>query len=497
MKYKRMISAALCFSMAVSAAMAVPSVNAARYSMAEEVIDGDVNYDGAFNIADLVTFRKWIMNGSDYIRKEAADLNKDGKINAFDYALMRKMVAEKFFPDYVPMTARNLCNGVDKEEVEATAADKDFILAQTSFALDLMKRTSQDDENTLISPYSVMQALAMTANGAKGDTKAAMEKTLGGLSVDKLNGCLYSQHTTQPAESYCKLTTANSVWARDDAERLTVKEDFVQKMVNYYNADFYMAPFDETTLRDVNNWTSTHTDGMVPQILDEINEDHLLYLVNAVAFDAKWQKEYEASDVTEKEFTAFDGTKQKADMLCSTEDLYLSGENVTGVMKKYMGGKYAFAALLPDEGISVNDYIGSLTPEKLYDMFSKPESVDVITQIPKFSYDFGTSMRDTLINMGMGLAFSNLADFSDMAELKNGHPICIDDVIHKTHIELTESGTRAAAATIVMMKETGCVMPDPDRRVEEVILDRPFVYCIVDTENSLPVFIGTVMTLDK
>ena len=92
-KYKRMISAALCFSMAVSAAMAVPSVNAARYSMAEEVIDGDVNYDGVFNIADLVTFRKWIMNGSDYIRKEAADLNKDGKINAFDYALMRKMVA--------------------------------------------------------------------------------------------------------------------------------------------------------------------------------------------------------------------------------------------------------------------------------------------------------------------------------------------------------------------------------------------------------------------
>lgn len=158
-------------------------------------------------------------------------------------------------------------------------------------------------------------------------------------------------------------------------------------------------------------------------------------------------------------------------MLNSVEHLYLEDENASGIYKYYAGKKYAFAALLPDEGISVTDYVAGLTPESLNKILSSPKYESVNCTLPKFSYDYENELSDELQSMGMNQAFnSDSANFSRMAEAS----LFINKVIHKTHIELSESGTRAAAVTAVEFTNDAVLTPDIS-----LVFDRPFVYCIV------------------
>ena len=166
---------------------------------------------------------------------------------------------------------------------------------------------------------------------------------------------------------------------------------------------------------------------------------------------------------------------------------YLSDEHSTGFIKYYQDGKYAFAAILPEEGMTTGEYLATLTPDALHTMLSNPSRETVDISIPKFSLDYSTELGDTLQAMGMTSAFqSETADFSAMSD----RDLYISAVLHKTHIDMYEGGTRAAAVTAVLVKET-CVMEPP----KSVVLDRPFVYVIMDTQTSLPIFFGTVETL--
>ena len=131
---------------------------------------------------------------------------------------------------------------------DVTGADYDetFGKAQAAFTLSLLQKNAEayQGENLLLSPYSVMQALAMTANGASGETLSEMEQTLGGIPCAKLNEYLYTQRTGMPDSENAKFKVANSLWIRDDEERLQVKPEFLQKIGNYYSAEAYRAPFD-------------------------------------------------------------------------------------------------------------------------------------------------------------------------------------------------------------------------------------------------------------
>lgn len=454
------------------------------YEDVEKTLDGDANGDGEFNLADMSILKKWLLGKGELENWKNADLCEDGKINIFDFCVMRRYLLDEISP--VSFTARNLTESVKSNAVTGAEADEDFIMSQTDFALSLLQNTA-DDKNTFISPYSVMQALAMTANGADNETKAEMEKTLGGISIDKLNEYLYTYRKNQPNSENCKLSTANSIWYRNG---LNVLESFLQKDADYYDADAFSAPFDETTVNDINTWVKEKTDNMISRLLEEIEDDTVMYLINAVSFDAKWKTPYiDESQIQEMKFTANDNSVQQAEMMISTEYNYLEDENAAGFLKYYKDGRYAFAALLPNEGVSIEDYIAGLTPESLNNTLSNPIKTSVYTAIPKFSYDYDIDLADVLPEMGMPGAFdSNRADFSKMVEASN---LYISKVIHKTHIDVFEEGTKAAAVTAVVMDENSMMIG------KSVILNRPFVYCIVDTETSLPIFIGTLMSIPE
>jgi len=365
--------------------------------------------------------------------------------------------------------------------------------AAADFGVRLFKTSMEEGKNTLISPLSVLYALAMTANGAEGETLAQMEQVLG-MDVDNLNSYMLAYLDLLPESKDYKMSLANSIWFKDDPNFL-VEQSFLQTNADYYGAGAYKAAFDEGTRNDINNWVKEHTDGMIPEIIDEIPDEAIMYLVNALAFDAKWADEYEEHQIREGRFTMEDGTSQDVDMMHSEEYTYLEDNLATGFIKYYKDRKYAFVAMLPNEGVSVSQYVDSLTGEHLRELLNNPQDLTVFASIPKFETEYDIEMSEVLQEMGMTDAFDwRVADFSKLGTYNvDGMNICINRVLHKTFISVSELGTRAGAATAVEMVAEGAM---EIVEFKEVVLDRPFVYMLIDCETNLPFFIGTMMNVN-
>lgn len=385
--------------------------------------------------------------------------------------------------------AANLMDGVAAQSVEGKATDERFKSAQMEFALSLFKSVAEEgEENMLVSPLSVMLALAMTANGAEEQTLAEMEKVLGGIPIDELNEYLYTYVKNLPSEEKCKLDIANSIWFRDSG--FTVNKAFLQKNADYYGASAFASPFDDSAVKDINNWVKAHTDGMINKIVDYLDPETMMCLINAIVFDAEWNEAYEKSQVSDGKFTAIDGAVRDVKMMHSEESRYIDDGNATGFIKDYKDGKYSFVALLPNEN-DVYGYIETLTAEGLASAVANAIDTEVVAELPQFSYEYEIYLKDILCNLGMPTAFSGAADLSGMAE----EALYISEVIHKTYIEIDASGTKAAAVSGVFYNTTSAaVNPTPPKYV---ILDRPFVYLIIDNETDLPIFIGVVTDIQE
>lgn len=387
--------------------------------------------------------------------------------------------------------AEDLMEGITPNSVTALDDLSGNCADVTDFAIRLFKQTNESGKNTLISPLSVLCALAMTANGAEGETRAQMEATLG-MSVEELNLYLYSYINSLPQGEKYKLSVANSIWFKDD-DRFTVNQSFLQTNADYYGAEIYKTPFDKQTLKDINNWVKNETDDMIPEIIKEIPDEAIMYLINALAFEAEWTEIYEKDQVHDRTFTKEDGTKQDVELMYSTEGKYLEDENATGFIKYYKERKYAFVALLPNEGVTVSEYLNSLDGESLAAMLANAESRTVETAIPKFETEYKVEMNDILEAMGMPKAFDDQhAEFGEIGEWSEG-PIYIGKVLHKTYIQVGEKGTKAGAVTAIQMD--GATSADPIE-IKQVYLDRPFVYMLIDCETNIPFFIGTLMDVE-
>ena len=368
------------------------------------------------------------------------------------------------------------------------AYNEEDTLTAMNFSLELFKM-NESAKNTLVSPISILTALSMTANGAKENTREQMEEVFG-LSPDTLNQLLNLYIRKLPDEKKLKVSMANSIWFRKGG-RIEVLPDFLQTNANYYGAKIYRSAFDQSTLTAINDWVDIETDGMIKDILDEIPDEAVMYLINALSFEAEWEKIYAENEISVGEFTAEDGMKQNVDMMYGEETRYLKDTKATGFIKNYAEGSFAFVALLPDEGTSVSEYLQSLTGESLQNLMKKAENTTVFTMMPKFKSEYSVEMSEILKEMGMADAFDeNLADLSGIGTSPEGN-LFISRVIHKTAIEVNEKGTKAGAATVVEVAPTSAAM-----ETYSVKLDRPFVYLIIDTESYLPLFIGTTMSVE-
>lgn len=213
-----------------------------------------------------------------------------------------------------------------------------------------------------------------------------------------------------------------------------------------------------------------------------------MYLVNAVAFDAEWETPYDESQIQDATFYAEDGSGQEVSMMYDTTYRYLTMEHAKGFCRAYKEG-YDFVALLPEEGLSLSKWLEELDGETFHETIRQENDTMIETGLPQFTGETDLELKDTLMALGMPLAFDEKqADFSKMGYCPDGRNISISRVLHKTHIDVDGLGTKAGAATVVEMCKETAMVEQPER----IILDRPFLYAIVEKDTGIPVFIGTV-----
>ena len=385
-----------------------------------------------------------------------------------------------------PSYAMDLMEGITADgTVTFKELKAESILKASDFALKLFKACRENGQNTLVSPLSVIAALSMTANGAGGETLSQMESMFG-MDIDELNAFTGSYLKSFTGGDKCKVNIADSIWF-DDSKGFVPEKDFLQTNANYYDASLYKAPFNDDTVKELNAWVNKNTDHTIPEIIAKLPQNSIMVILNALAFEAEWLDVYNTQNVREGTFTCEDGSQKTAEFMYGKESLFLKDDKATGFIKRYSGGKYAFAAMLPDEGVTISEYVAYLNGENIQKTLAGRENCTVYTSIPKFEAECSFDLKDRLISLGMKDAFDqNNADFSRIGSSTNGN-IYVNGVVHKTYIKVDEKGTKAGAATAVIFGENSA-----DLDFKEVYLDRPFVYMLIDLETNIPFFIGVM-----
>lgn len=391
-----------------------------------------------------------------------------------------------------------------QEPIANALTDQTATHALFDFTSLLLQGTYPTDQqaNVLVSPLSALFALALAETGAAGDTLSQLG-TATGMDIDSLatylGACVRrisgeDLYDTQQKGDALALKCANSIWLRS-SDDLSVSEDYLAACKDSFDAQAFSAPFDPTTAEDINSWVSSKTDGMIDQLVDRIAADDQLFLINALAFDDVWQEPYEESDVQGDTFATEKGDEQSVRMMHSHETAYLENSLAEGFLKPYKNYNFAFVALLPKQGVQLADLVASLDGTSLLDMITNPvPNIEVSAGLPKFSLDYQTTLNDQLVAMGVRDAFDpNLANFSRMATLKDGN-LAISAVLQKTFIDVNEAGTKAAAVTAI--GEAGSTATPDEPEVREVILDRPFVYFIIDNMTLTPLFAGVLTHME-
>lgn len=369
--------------------------------------------------------------------------------------------------------------------------------AYLDLAFELINRENEKNTNVLVSPMSIELAMAMAAAGAEGETALQMTDVLGGGAETEAFLAFYQEKSAGLTDTGddC-FHVANSLWLNKDKIGTSVRKDYTDLLDKTFGAQVFREPFDNGTVKDINNWVNTNTREMIPEILDSIPDSAAAYIINALAFQGKWANPYESNQVKEGTFYNENGTELQTDFMCETLDTYYEYELATGFMKEYEGGDYAFLAILPKEELSFDEFVASFDRDA-YQSFcdSATNDYEVFTKVPKFEYEFKTQLAPSFQEMGITDAFDPAkADFSGICEeYNNGAPIdlYIDSILHSTYIRMDENGTEAAAVTVIEIRDNAAApMEIPERK--EVILDRPFLYAIVDTSDYTPIFLGSI-----
>lgn len=367
-----------------------------------------------------------------------------------------------------------------------------LIGADNQFGLELFRKITDEagvNDNTMISPLSISLALSMTYNGAAGDTKTEMEKTmkLFGLTADQINNAHRALiEGLKSADPDVKLRIANAIYYD---RMLKVREEFVTVNQKYYDASVTALNFSSVdALGIVNGWVSKKTEGKIPTIIDQIDADLVMILLNAVYFNGIWKSKFGDKDTHALPFRFGNGSSQEvATMSQETALEYTKNSLFSAVHLPYGKGQYQMTVILPNAGKSNADVIAELDNEK-WNEWMKGFRMEnkVVVKMPRFKFEWKMKLNEILSSMGMTSAFTPyVADFSG---INNGRDLFIGYVIHKTYVDVNENGTEAAAVTAVGMITTG--MPvDPPQKIYFTV-DRPFIFSIAEKTTGTILFIG-------
>jgi serine protease inhibitor len=373
--------------------------------------------------------------------------------------------------------------------INLTQQQVSLIQSGNSFAFDIFSQVMKnagENENVMISPMSISYALSMTLNGASGTTLTAMMEALrqNGITVDEINNSYKS--LTEDLLSVDKrvlITIANSVWTEKD---FTVKQAFIDILTNYYKAEAKSFDINDSSAPDkINAWIENNTNGLIKKMIDKLEDNDVMLLINAIYFKGKWKSQFDKSKTADMPFYKTGSSQVDVPMMKQeTEYSVYQGNGFVLAEFPYGQGNFVMDVILPDAHNGLNNIMSSVTGAGFTSWISQMTSIKTDVSFPRFKYGFKKKLKDVLSDMGMGIAFTDAADFSNISEQ---YDLLLNEVTHQSFIETNEEGTEAAAATVVEVGVTS--MP-----VSPMVfkMDHPFMYIIRETTTNSIIFMGRV-----
>lgn len=377
----------------------------------------------------------------------------------------------------------------DPVPIDLTEAQTIIVESGNEFAFDIFGKVIENAapvQNVMISPLSISYALSMTINGAAGETRDAIQEALriNGMDQETLNKS-YKALTSAllNIDKRVLISIANSVWTEDDFE---VKKAFIDAMTSYYDAESQSFDIDDPlTPGLMNSWIEDKTNGLIKEMISELPDNTVMLLINAIYFKGQWKLQFDESKTVDEAFFKTGSSQVSVPMMKQKKEFKVfAGDGFKIAGFPYGQGNYVMDVILPDDKEGLNStlaLINSLDYELWVNQMSEQE---IEVTFPRFKYGFKRTLNDILSDMGMGIAFTEAADFSNISEQ---YDLLLNDVAHQTFIETNEEGTEAAAATVVTVGTTS--MPPPPL---EFRMDHPFLYIIRETSTNSILFMGRV-----
>ncbi|HYV04027.1 MAG TPA: serpin family protein, partial [Blastocatellia bacterium] len=393
-------------------------------------------------------------------------------------------------------TANNTNTSASTMEESKTLAggstDPRLVTANTTFGFKLFHEVAKAGagKNVFISPSSVALCLAMTYNGAVGETKQGMERALEtrGLTHAELNRA-YSQLRTEleNPDPKVQLQIANSLWAR---KGVSFNPEFISRNKEFYAAEVTDLDFaDPGAPATINEWVRNKTKNKIEKIVDSIDAQSVLFLINAIYFKGAWASEFDKAKTREGQFTIGSGSQKRLPMMNQSGRYnYFEGEKFQAVSLPYGGGRVSMYVFLPSAGTGIDQFIGSLSASNWDSWMKQFSKTQGEISLPRFKVEYEIALNDALKALGMGVAFDpDRADFTGM--FQGAQNAFISKVKHKTFAEVNEEGTEAAAVTSTEMVATSVQIP---RKSFRMVVDHPFFFAIRDNKTGSVLFLGSI-----
>lgn len=371
------------------------------------------------------------------------------------------------------------------ESFTTVAKGAQVVKANNNFAFNLFKEIVmiEEKDNFMISPVSASLALNMVYNGAENQTKEAFANMFdyGNATIEETNAVNKNMIAHLTYSGYgSTFNIANSLWIRNS---FPVKEGFINVNKEFYDAEVYNMDFSDPKAKDIiNNWCSDKTNGKIPEVIKSISDDMVMYAINALYFNANWKYEFKKEDTKELPFYDESGTAKNVAMMSMEQTLNTySNETFTSVVLPYKDDAYNMTLLLPNQDKKVSDVVAILNQENWNDWQTKYYQKNIQLTMPKFKASYEKLFNKPLMNLGLDIAFSGGADFSNLTEV----PVQISFVLQKTFIDVNEVGTEAAAVTVVGIETTSA-------GGNSIVFNKPFLYVITNKETGAICFMGKV-----
>ena len=365
--------------------------------------------------------------------------------------------------------------------MQLTADEMQLVKQNNIFAFNLFRQTR--DGNTVLSPLSITYALGMVNNGAAGQTQKEINNVLGfsDAGAEGINKfCLDKRKLTESLDPETKVMIANNIYVNSG---YVLQSDFVSKAKTYYDATPETRDFgDGKTLDVINQWANDHTEGMIPEVLnnDTFNPNAVSYLLNAIYFKGEWTFQF-LPEQTEEE--PFDNQDNIPVMRMFEELKYAENDTYQTLSLPYGNGSFCMTLFLPREGQTLDDVLNALGGEQWAAVPSSLKTYRVDVKLPRFETNTDVKLNDVMAALGMPSAFDRgMAEFPYFCNV----PVFIALMKQTARIRVNESGTEAAAVTVVGMEKNGM----SDIPSAKFYATKPFLYVISEQSTGAILFMG-------